>query len=83
MTMIRKTNAVDKQIAKQMKIIRHMRGLTIQGAADSIGVSYQQFQKYEAGQNRVAAGRLWDIARLYNVPVSDFLWIMIQVLKLN
>jgi len=65
-------NAIDKKIAKQMKVIRRMRGITQQTTASCIGVSYQQFQKYEAGKNRIAASRLWDIARLYNVPISDF-----------
>jgi transcriptional regulator with XRE-family HTH domain len=70
--MIKSVTSTDHQIAKQMRAIRIMRGLTMQDVAEEIGVSYQQFQKYEAGKNRIAASRLWDIAKLYNVPISDF-----------
>lgn len=37
-----------------------------------IGVKFQQVQKYEAGTNRVAASRLWDIAEALNVPLVHF-----------
>jgi transcriptional regulator with XRE-family HTH domain len=37
-----------------------------------VGVTFQQVQKYEKGQNRVGAGRLREIARLLEVPVSAF-----------
>jgi transcriptional regulator with XRE-family HTH domain len=35
-------------------------------------LTFQQVQKYEKGQNRVGAGRLREIARLLEVPVSAF-----------
>ena len=35
-------------------------------------MTFQQVQKYEKGQNRVGAGRLREIARLLEVPVSAF-----------
>jgi transcriptional regulator with XRE-family HTH domain len=38
--------------------------------ADLIGVTYQQAHKYEKGMNRVAAGRLYCIARALGVEVS-------------
>ena len=38
--------------------------------ADCLGVSFQQVQKYEKGTNRVGAGRLPQIAEIFNVPIS-------------
>lgn len=49
-----------------------MLGLTQQQLADLIGVTYQQAHKYERGINRVSAGRLYEIARVLSVPVSEF-----------
>jgi transcriptional regulator with XRE-family HTH domain len=49
-----------------------MLGLTQHQMADLIGVTYQQAHKYETGINRVAAGRLYSIARTLGVKVSYF-----------
>jgi transcriptional regulator with XRE-family HTH domain len=46
--------------------------MTQQQLAVSVGIKFQQIQKYETGMNRVSASRLWDIARSLNVPVSYF-----------
>jgi transcriptional regulator with XRE-family HTH domain len=49
-----------------------MLGLTQQQMAELIGVTYQQAHKYEKGINRVAAGRLYNIAQVLGVDVSYF-----------
>jgi transcriptional regulator with XRE-family HTH domain len=49
-----------------------MLGMTQQKLADRIGIKFQQVQKYETGANRVSASRMWDIARVMEVPVSYF-----------
>ena len=38
--------------------------------ARRLGVSFQQIQKYEKGANRVGAGRLPQIARIFDIPIS-------------
>jgi transcriptional regulator with XRE-family HTH domain len=40
--------------------------------AELIGVTYQQAHKYEKGINRIAAGRLHQIARALDVEVGYF-----------
>ena len=40
--------------------------------ARSIGISFQQLQKYENARNRVSASMLYEIARSLDVPVSRF-----------
>ena len=38
----------------------------------TLGVTFQQVQKYERGANRVGASRLWKMSRVLDVPVSFF-----------
>ena len=40
--------------------------------AGRIGVSYQQVQKYESGQDRLTGGRLFEISEVLSIPISDF-----------
>ena len=40
--------------------------------ANSLGITFQQIQKYEKGTNRIGASRLQHIARVLTVPVSFF-----------
>jgi transcriptional regulator with XRE-family HTH domain len=37
-----------------------------------LGLTFQQVQKYEKGVNRIGAGRLFEVARILNVPVDFF-----------
>jgi len=68
----RQIQPVDYNIARQLKTIRQIRGLSLQDVAKKIGISYQQLQKYEDAKNRINAGRLWELSRVYHVPISDF-----------
>jgi len=63
---------VDRYVGARMRERRVMLGLTQQQMADLIGVTYQQAHKYEKGINRVAAGRLYSIARALGVEVGYF-----------
>ena len=40
--------------------------------AHSIGLTYQQVQKYESGKNRITVSRLFDIAGALKVPADYF-----------
>ena len=40
--------------------------------AQAIGVTFQQVQKYERGTNRVGSSRMFELARVLDVPVSYF-----------
>ena len=63
---------VDRYVGTRIRERRIMLGLTQQQMADLIGVTYQQAHKYEKGINRVAAGRLYSIARALGVEVGYF-----------
>ena len=63
---------VDRYVGARVRQRRVMLGLTQQQMADLIGVTYQQAHKYEKGINRVAAGRLYQIARVLGVDIGYF-----------
>ena len=65
-------NAIDLHVGKRLRRRRRLLGLTQQQLAESIGIRFQQIQKYEKGTNRVGASRLSDMARILGVPVSYF-----------
>jgi transcriptional regulator with XRE-family HTH domain len=62
----------DRQIGELIRAQRLAKGLTQAQLGIQLGVTYQQIQKYEAGTNRVGAGRLAKIAELLNVPITFF-----------
>ncbi len=63
---------IDRHVGSRMRERRIMLGLTQQQMAELIGVTYQQAHKYEKGINRIAAGRLYNVARALGVDVSFF-----------
>jgi transcriptional regulator with XRE-family HTH domain len=68
----RSTGAIDDFVGGRIRERRIMLGLTQQQLAEMIGVTYQQAHKYERGINRVSAGRLYEIARVLNAPITYF-----------
>jgi transcriptional regulator with XRE-family HTH domain len=65
-------NAIDLHVGKRLRRRRRLLGLTQQQLAESIGIRFQQIQKYECGANRVTASRLYELAVALNVPVNYF-----------
>jgi len=63
---------VDVHVGKRVRHRRWMVGMTQQQLGETVGIKFQQIQKYETGMNRVSASRLWDIAAALEVPVSFF-----------
>src|SRR3954465_12927869 len=68
----RSTAAIDDHVGARIRERRVMLGLTQQQMAELIGVTYQQAHKYEKGLNRIAAGRLFTIAKTLGVDVNWF-----------
>ena len=63
---------VDVHVGKRIRHRRWLVGMTQQQLAESVGIKFQQIQKYETGANRVSASRLWDIADALGVEISFF-----------
>lgn len=67
-----RANDIDRHVGIRIRERRVMLGLSQQQMADMIGVTYQQAHKYERGINRISAGRLFEISRVLNVPITYF-----------
>ena len=65
-------NEIDLHVGKRLRRRRRLLGLTQQQLAESIGIRFQQIQKYECGANRVTASRLYELSVSLNVPVGYF-----------
>jgi transcriptional regulator with XRE-family HTH domain len=63
---------MDRHVGTRMRERRIRLGLTQQAMAKLIGMTYQQIHKYEKGINRLAAGRLYQIAQALDVEVGYF-----------
>ncbi|HFD14813.1 MAG TPA: XRE family transcriptional regulator [Rhodospirillales bacterium] len=64
---------LEQYIGDRIRRRRTQLGLTQEQLARTIGVSYQQIQKYETGANRIPAGSLHLIARRLDVSLDYFL----------
>lgn len=66
----RDTNPIDLAIGRRIRELRQHAELSMAALADSVGLSFQQIQKYETGVNRISPGVLADIAKVFGVPIS-------------
>lgn len=67
-----KPNPVDVHVGSRVRLRRTLLGMSQEKLGEAIGLTFQQVQKYERGANRVGASRLYDLARVLDVPVSFF-----------
>ena len=65
-------NPVDVHVGARVRMYRALRGMSQEGLADAIGITFQQVQKYETGHNRISASRLWDISQVLQTPIELF-----------
>lgn len=63
---------IDVQIGAQIRLRRALLGLTQEKLAESLGVTFQQVQKYERGINRLSAARLVQLSQILNVSIQFF-----------
>ena len=68
----RKAGSYDQSIGARIKLARAARKVSQAELARSLGIAFQQVQKYENGTNRVSAGRLYEMARFLRVNVGYF-----------
>lgn len=65
-------NLIDVHVGSRIRLRRNVMGMSQERLGDSLGISFQQIQKYERGTNRVGASRLQKIADILNVQISFF-----------
>ncbi|MER9592750.1 helix-turn-helix domain-containing protein [Mesorhizobium australicum] len=62
----------DQYVGRQIAAVRVQSDVSQAQLARSIGISFQQPQKYENARNRVSASMLYEIASSLGVPVGRF-----------
>ena len=70
--MAKRFGKVDDHVGRRVRERRKEIGMSQGKLGSALGISFQQVQKYEVGTNRVAAGRLWGMAKILEVDVGYF-----------
>jgi transcriptional regulator with XRE-family HTH domain len=63
---------VDIHVGSRLRMRRNLVGLSQEQLGKSLGLTFQQIQKYERGINRMGSSRLFQIANTLSVPVAYF-----------
>ena len=66
-------NPIDRHVGSRVRMRRMLIGMSQEKLGQTLGVTFQQVQKYEKGTNRIGASRLQHIADVLGVSV-DFLF---------
>ena len=68
----KKPNPVDTHVGSRVRLRRMLLGMSQERLGESMGLTFQQVQKYEKGVNRIGASRLYQFADILEVPVQFF-----------
>lgn len=63
---------IDRHIGRRVRARRVSLSITQEQLAESLGLTFQQVQKYEKGTNRVSASRLLQIGQILGVDIAYF-----------
>ena len=65
-------NPVDVHVGNRLKLRRTIIGMSQDKLGQTVGLTFQQIQKYEKGANRIGASRLYQFATVLDVPPAWF-----------
>lgn len=68
--MDKKPHPIDVHVGSRVRLRRNMLGMSQDKLGDSLGLTFQQIQKYEKGVNRIGASRIFQIAKILGVPIQ-------------
>lgn len=63
---------IDVLVGTKVRHFRTLRGMSQETLGETVGVTFQQVQKYEKGSNRISASRLVQIANALSIDVRLF-----------
>ena len=67
-----RTAYVDSHVGHRLRERRILLGMSQTRLGESLGLSFQQIQKYERGIDRISVGRLVHMAHVLDVPITYF-----------
>jgi transcriptional regulator with XRE-family HTH domain len=65
-------NPIDQHVGRRVRMRRKVLAISQQKLGASLGLTFQQVQKYEKGATRISASRLQRISHMLQVPVEFF-----------
>ena len=65
-------NPIDRHVGLRIRMRRKELGISQERLAESIGLTFQQVQKYERAANRVSASKLWEVSRALSTNIGYF-----------
>ncbi len=65
-------NEFNHELGEFLRHTRQTQGISQKELGRRIGVTFQQIQKYEVGQNRLSVWRLCQIAEVLEIPITYF-----------
>lgn len=68
-----RANSLDEHIGRKLREVRILAGMSQQELGAYLKLSFQQVQKYERGVNRISAGTLYELSRIFSVPMKEFI----------
>lgn len=69
---MRSADEVDAHVGRRLRQRRIALGISQEQLGTELGLTFQQIQKYEKGQNRISAGRLYKLSMILSVSVEYF-----------
>ena len=63
---------VDVHVGGRVRLRRMLLGMSQDRLGEALGLTFQQVQKYEKGVNRIGASRIFEIAKILDVPIQYF-----------
>lgn len=67
-----RASPIDVHVGTRVRLRRTLLGMSQEKLGEALGLTFQQIQKYERGVNRIGASRLFDLARVLDVPIGFF-----------
>ena len=72
MDLNRSPNPIDVHVGRRVRMRRRELKFSQEVLAETLGLTFQQVQKYESGSNRISASKLFEIAKTLKAPVGWF-----------
>lgn len=64
---------IDRTVAKNIRAVRLSRGVTVVHICKNVlGISHQQYLKYETAENRIPVSALYKLSCFYLIDISTF-----------
>ena len=68
----RKPTAIDRHVGRRLRLLRQQQGMSLERLAEIVDVAPQQIQKYEIGETRISASRIFQFSQIFDTPLAWF-----------